>query len=261
MQDDRSASTIADFFNRFDRLKKSHLILDYDGTLAPFQEDRAQAYPYPGVLPLLARITESDRTAMSIVTGRPVNEIQHLLGPLNNFDIWGAHGLEYVSRDGVYRQAEIDPRVGSVLHSAEDWLRQSGFHSFAEIKPGGIAVHWRGVHEWRVQEIQRQVEKNWARFSEEPGIRLLRFDGGVEIRADHPNKGDAVQAVLANVEPASSVALLGDDLTDEDGFRVLGERGLSVLVRPEYRTTSAKAWLRPPQDLIAFLKTWINTLR
>jgi trehalose 6-phosphate phosphatase len=49
---------------------------------------------------------------------------------------------------------------------------------------------------------------------------------------------------------------LGDDLTDEDAFQVLEGRGLSILVRAAYRETIARAWLRPPQELIAFLEQW-----
>jgi hypothetical protein len=33
-------------------------------------------------------------------------------------------------------------------------------------------------------------------------------------------------------------------------------RGLSVLVRPDIRHTGADLWLRPPAELVAFLKNW-----
>jgi trehalose-phosphatase len=56
------------------------------------------------------------------------------------------------------------------------------------------------------------------------------------------------------------VAFLGDDITDEDAFRVLGQRGLSVLVRSEHRETEAQAWLRPPRELIDFLLQWSNNI-
>jgi trehalose-6-phosphatase len=52
------------------------------------------------------------------------------------------------------------------------------------------------------------------------------------------------------------VAYLGDDLTDEDAFRALKGKGLSVLVRKESRTTEADCWLKPPDELLDFLKKW-----
>jgi trehalose-phosphatase len=75
----------------------------------------------------------------------------------------------------------------------------------------------------------------------------------------HPNKGDAVRSVVASLDPNVPVACLGDDLTDEDAFQALGERGLSVLVKADYRETLAQAWIRPPQELLHFLERWLSS--
>jgi trehalose 6-phosphate phosphatase len=251
-----SHSAIADFFQRCDRTKTSHLLLDYDGTLAPFQTDRHKAYPYPGILPVLNRINQAGRTKISIVSGRPIKEIQSLLNPLENFEVWGAHGMEHISASGVYERATVDPEVVSILRQAEDWLRQSGLLSLAEIKPGGVAVHWRGLAPTEAEDILSRVRKGWSRFNEVPSVKLLSFDGGIELRTTRPDKGDAIGAVLINADPSAAIAFLGDDLTDEDAFRVLNKRGLSILVRSEYRATAADVWLRPPHELIEFLNLW-----
>lgn len=260
VQDSHRHSAIADFFQRCDLTRTARLLLDYDGTLAPFQIDRHKAYPYPEIIPILNRIIQAGRTRISIVSGRPVKEIQRLLNPLRNFEIWGAHGLEHLSADGVYKRASIDPEALSILEQAEDWLRQLGLHSIAEIKPGGIAVHWRGLAPTEVDDILSRVQKDWNRFSGVPSIKLLLFDGGVELRATHPDKGDAIDAILSGLDTAAAVAFLGDDLTDEDAFRILGKRGLSIMVRPEYRETIANIWLRPPHELIEFLDLWAERL-
>jgi trehalose-6-phosphatase len=58
------------------------------------------------------------------------------------------------------------------------------------------------------------------------------------------------------------VAFLGDDLSDEAAFRAvrrIGKRGLSVLVRREFRETAAEIWLRPPGELLIFLERWGQT--
>jgi trehalose 6-phosphate synthase/trehalose 6-phosphate phosphatase len=33
-------------------------------------------------------------------------------------------------------------------------------------------------------------------------------------------------------------------------------RALAILVRPEQRPTAAEVWLRPPEELAAFLQRW-----
>jgi trehalose-6-phosphatase len=66
-----------------------------------------------------------------------------------------------------------------------------------------------------------------------------------------------VRTILAESLPDAAVAYLGDDRTDEDAFRALNGKGLTVLVRPEYRPTAAEVWLQPPQELIQFLEEWL----
>jgi len=54
------------------------------------------------------------------------------------------------------------------------------------------------------------------------------------------------------------MAYLGDDITDEDAFQALGNRGLKVLVRQEPRQTLADIQIKPPDDLFKFLDKWIE---
>lgn len=260
MSDSGNQSIVDAFLNKLKRAPASLLMLDYDGTLAPFQTDRHRAYPYPGVIPVLDRILDTGKTKVSVVSGRPIAEIQSLLHPLTGIEMWGAHGLEHMRADGVYGRAEIDPAVAGRLAQAAQWLRGAGLEHLAETKPGGIAFHWRGLSEDKITSLKNRVDEGWRAFTAEPGIKLLRFDGGLELRAAHPDKGDAVAAILKTAGSDIPAAFLGDDDTDEDAFQALGRRGVSILVRSEYRETKANVWLRPPVELIEFLKRWSKAL-
>jgi hypothetical protein len=102
---------------------------------------------------------------------------------------------------------------------------------------------------------------DYLAFLEDPARRFrtmtLPFDGGLELRAPGKNKGDAVSAILAESGPDFAAAYLGDDQTDENAFRAIKGRGLSILVRPEPRPTMADMWLRPPDELGRFLRDWL----
>jgi len=237
----------------------SALLLDYDGTLAPFQIERDQAYPYPGIVPLLQAIQQSGRTELIVITGRPIHEVQNLLLPLTGIEIWGAHGLDHVLSDGIRQQVEIDPSLQASLTRAKDWLSQQDLLSLAEVKPGGVAVHWRGLPEHRIEEVRSRTLQGWSALAQD-GLKLLQFEGGLELRVTRPDKGDAIAAILHRLGPSTPIAFLGDDLTDEDGFRRLENRGLSILVRSQHRQTAAQAWLRPPDELIAFLQRWLRQI-
>jgi trehalose-6-phosphatase len=88
-------------------------------------------------------------------------------------------------------------------------------------------------------------------------LALLEFEAGLELRVGR-NKGGAVEAILAEAGVSGPVAYLGDDLSDEAAFRAMKGRGLSVLVRREWRETAAEVWLRPPGELKEFLWRWVK---
>lgn len=238
----------------------SMLLLDYDGTLAPFQTERRQAYPYPRVIPILESILKCGRSRVVIITGRPVVEMGPLLSPLQNIEIWGSHGLEHLLANGTYRQMTIAPEIAALLSQAESLLIAAGLAKMIEIKPGGIAVHWRGLPDAEIERVQACAETSLSTFAEHPGLKLLEFEAGLELRVSHPNKGDAVTSILSGSEHKAQVAYLGDDLTDEDAFRVLNPYGLTALVRPEYRETGSQIWLQPPHELVFFLEQWLSNV-
>ena len=91
------------------------------------------------------------------------------------------------------------------------------------------------------------------------GLALLDFEAGLELRVGR-NKGEAVEAILAEAGQGGPVAYLGDDLSDEAAFRAVKGRGLSVLARREQRETAADLWLRPPAELKDFLGRWLRAV-
>jgi trehalose-phosphatase len=93
---------------------------------------------------------------------------------------------------------------------------------------------------------------------EDHGLHLLPFDGGLELRAPGKNKGDAVSAILQESGSEVAAAYLGDDQTDENAFRAIKGRGISILVRADPRPTVADMWLRPPEELGRFLRDWLT---
>ncbi|HXP17369.1 MAG TPA: trehalose-phosphatase [Terriglobales bacterium] len=232
------------------------LLLDYDGTLAPFQVDRNRAVPYPEVPPLIARIM-AQGTRVVLISGRPAREVLTLIGTDPTPEIWGSHGLERLLPDGRY---EVGPAPAHQDHllAAAALLRDAGLESQTELKPGGVAVHWRGLEGAKAERLAREVSQLWKPLLERAPLRLLEFDGGLELRVAGPGKGDAVRAILKESGEGSAVAYLGDDQTDEDAFRALTGRGLTVLVRPQSRPTAAEVWLQPPHELLQFFREWLR---
>lgn len=252
-------STISEFFLRLQRARSRALLLDYDGTLAPFNSDPAKAYPYPEIRDLLRRIQRDTNTRLVIVTGRKASDIPRLLN-FTGIEVWGCHGIERLGANGANEIARIDARLLAAIETASQLIACEGFSNLAERKTASIAVHWRG-REHLAENVMQRMRHIWSLIPDRSDLRFAPFDGGVEIRVAKIDKGDAVRSILRDLGPEAAIAYLGDDLTDEDAFGALNRRGLNVLVRERSRPTLADAWIKPPEDLLKFLRTWISSCR
>src|SRR5438270_6144545 len=181
---------IEEFLESVARAERSVLLLDYDGTLAPFSVDRQRAVPYPGVRNLLQQIIDGGRTRLVIVTGRDAHEIDPFLRLRPAPEIWGSHGLQRLLPDGRSQMPEIPSETAEVLDDARRWLQYQGLQDLAETKPGSIAVHWRALEETEAEELRGKILVGWFPIAERANLKLLEFDGGLEMRMPDLDKGD-----------------------------------------------------------------------
>jgi trehalose 6-phosphate phosphatase len=248
------------FFTAFLDGASPLLLLDYDGTLAPFRVNRFQARPWAGVRELLGRIQQEGRTRMVVVTGRPAGEIAPLLGLEPALEVWGLHGAERLYPDGRRELEEAAPATGQKLDELRELLRRDSLGGLFEDKRNAVVMHWRGASPHKARSIEKRTRQLFEPLAQMDGLGLLEFEAGLELRVGR-DKGGAVEAILAEDGASGQVAFLGDDITDEAAFRAVntvGPRGLSVLVRRTWRETDADVWLRPPEELREFLGRWIS---
>lgn len=248
-----------DFFRCFAGAARPVLLLDYDGTLAPFRIDRFRAQPWAGVRDLLNRIQSQGRTHLVVVTGRPAQEIPPLLQVEPAPEAWGLHGAERLHPDGRRELEPLAPAVRAALDAVSAQLRHDAIGGLIEEKSNAIVMHWRGVAPTRAKAIEKRTRALFQPASRMDGLSLLDFEAGLELRAGR-DKGGAVAAILQETHSLEHrpAAYLGDDLTDESAFRAIRGHGLGVLVRRQPRTTAADVWLRPPEELRDFLKMWFH---
>jgi trehalose 6-phosphate phosphatase len=245
------------FFDKLRQAEHRVLVVDYDGTVAPFNANRHCATPYPKIPELLRRIMNCCVTRLIIISGRAAHEISPLLGLTPAPEIWGTHGIERINASGRYEETRVNDAALETLAVAEARLEGEGLREHLEIKLAAVALHWRGLSASQILDIRTKAYRILEPLAVAPDLVLSEFDEGVEIRLSSANKGDAVRNLLSDLDPDVPVAYLGDDATDEDAFRVLNGRGLTLLVGPKYRFTAAQIWLKPPRQLLDFLTSWI----
>jgi trehalose 6-phosphate phosphatase len=260
-------SMLEEFFSNFTGSGNAApvLLLDYDGTLAPFRVDRMKARPFKGVREILGRIQAESHTRIVVISGRPAHEISRLLRgnpPVikEPVEIWGLHGSERLYPDGKHEVEQPTPETQRMLDQLREYLRHNNIGGEFEDKPNAAVMHWRGASARTARFIELRTREIFEPLAAQDGLTLLEFESGLELRAGR-DKGDAVRAIVAEMPAGTPIAFLGDDYTDEAAFRAVNETNgphLSVLVKPETRATEAELWLRPPSELRLFLKKWLK---
>src|SRR5262249_50688390 len=134
------------FFRRVGAAGHRGLLLDFDGTLAPFAADRSRAAPYPGVRSHLRALALAARaTRVAIVSGRSLADLRRLAAMEAPVERGGSHGLERLTPAGR-REAQPPPEeVRRFLEQIGAAFSASGLSGVLERKPYGVAIHRRGT--------------------------------------------------------------------------------------------------------------------
>jgi trehalose 6-phosphate phosphatase len=231
------------------------LLLDYDGTLAPFHADRMRAEPLEGILPALEKLLEIDNTTTVLVSGRPVAEIQTLTG-LDNLIIAGTHGFEiFRPGDGIARTLPADDTLER-LNSIEGIAAEIVGPELAERKIATVALHTRKLDPETAAAAQQRFRANVAPLIGAE-LEVRDFNGGVEVRVPARDKGIALREILAELPAADLIVYIGDDDTDEDAFKALPDNGIGIKVGPPGSPTAAAGRLDSCDDVLRFLTHWI----
>lgn len=200
--------------------------LDFDGTLAPLQDDPENSRMLPESREVVDALTDIDGVHVSLVTGRAFENIMRVADPHRDWFLVGSHGIEVVApheRD-CYATPQLVP----------DGLLQ-GFHQIAqdipgsriEVKPFGLAIHTRGLED----DVALAAEAATRLLCDEwPDELVMRSGHGIlECAVSGRTKGDGLRSLWEALDVHATL-FIGDDVTDEDGFAVLGPADLGIKV-------------------------------
>lgn len=230
------------------------VVLDFDGTLAPIVDRPEDARPAPGSVAVLRRVAAA--TPVAVLSGRPVDQLQELLGDLP-VTFAGGHGAEILHpRDGHHALVDVD-EVTEVLDAAQRSVEQvvaDGAGWFVERKATSLAVHHRLVPEdAEAALLPRVLALLDAQRDEGPSFEVITGKAVVELRPAGVDKGTALSWLLTR-HAGLLPLVVGDDRTDEDAFVVATELGgVAVLVGVDARPTAASARLAAPSDVVELL--------
>lgn len=255
-------------FSALEDIKKSlknkfiYLFLDYDGTLSPIARTPAEAHMPDRTKELLFKLSKLPSCKIAIISGRALNDVSRRVG-LKNIIYVGNHGFE-IKGPKIKFRSPVSRKYRKVLKGIRVKLKRdlSPFKGvFIEDKGYCLALHYRLANENDISAIASKFY--FATFIDE-FRNNVQIKSGKMTREIRPpilwNKG---MAALWLLEQQSSVMkskdmrvipiYIGDDLTDEDAFQILRNRGLTVFVgKPN--STKARFYLKDSEEVEKFLE-------
>lgn len=197
------------------------LFLDVDGTLLPLADTPEAVEVSDHLRQVLEALAPTFDGAVALISGRRLQDLDVLFAPLL-LPAAGLHGLEHRDAKGVVRilgdAATLDPLRGPLRDFA---AAHAGV--ILEDKGRGLALHYR-----KAPEVEAQARQLVAGLAGRHARILRVIDGKMvlEIKPRLSDKGAAVRSFLD--EPpfeGRCPVFIGDDVTDEDAFRVVNMLG------------------------------------
>lgn len=225
------------------------LFLDFDGTLTPIVARPEDVNFSSQMRSLIQEL--SQKFPLAIISGRDLAFLQKTFD-LETIYYAGSHGLDMAgpSFRKVVPQAE---KLVPKLDQLEDKI-QAVIHKFQggqlERKRFSIAVHYRNVKEEEVEAFCQEIKK----IKDEH----LKWKYGKKFLELYPlidwDKGKAVLVLLEEMKIRNPFPIyIGDDLTDEDAFKVIRE-GMGIVILEEERESSAEFQLADLDEVKEFLQ-------
>jgi trehalose 6-phosphate phosphatase len=228
------------------------LFLDVDGTLLDIEDHPSGVTADTSLVTLLKHLSDGLGGALSLISGRSVTDLDRIFGGAR-FAVAGGHGAEL-------RLHPDDPVTSTRWSLPAPVLQQ--VRAFANTDPGllleekrgGVSLHYRRAPELR----ERCTDFVHGLLPElEQDFRLIAGKMVFEFAPKEHHKGAAITEMMRHDPFAGRRAVfVGDDVTDEDGFRAVNaQAGITIRVGGS-RNSEAEYSLRD----VAAVRSWLESI-
>ncbi|MFH1539880.1 MAG: trehalose-phosphatase [bacterium] len=235
------------------------LFLDYDGTLTRIVRDPDRAQISKTMIDALRRLSAEESASIAIISGRAIEDLKRFV-PIPGLTLAGNHGMEIEAGGARFVHPAAEKAVPVLREAGRLLTRRLNKipGAIVENKGYSLAVHYRKVSENRREEVEQTFMQTYNDLS---GGNFLRVAEGKMVFELRPrtnwDKGKAV-TFLMNRLPKKRAGkfpiYIGDDLTDEDAFKVVAEKGgAGVLVARLPFASNASYYLRGIREVRKFM--------
>lgn len=246
---------LEDITGQYKKGKKRHLFLDYDGTLVPFSKHPKLAVPNQELIALLSRIAEDPKTHITIISGRDSDTLEGWFNDLP-VNLVAEHGASIRMKNGRWKHhREIDQSWKPIMRPTMELYTQRSPGSFLEEKTHTLAWHYRNVNPELGFIRSRELLDNLHHLVRNTPLQIIDGNKVIEVRISGVDKGSVAKQFLDD-EYYDFIMAVGDDKTDEDMFKALAGRAVTVKIGPGH--TAAQYNLSNQLEVINLLNQLIK---
>jgi trehalose 6-phosphate phosphatase len=244
------------------------IVSDFDGTLAPIAGRPGEAILPERTKELLQALAKKPNVVIGIVSGRALDDLRSKVG-IEGITYAGNHGLEIEGPEIVF----VNPLAEQAKFTMQRLYRVlsralSGIGGVViEDKRLTLSVHYRLVDEEKAGQVENVFSQIVGRMRAAGRIRTTYGKKVLEVRpAVDWDKGKAISLMLDRQVNASGEGgflpiFMGDDVTDEDGFAAIEDRGgISVFVGNEKDNSAAQYFVESPAEVQQLLGQLLNLI-
>ncbi|MDP2924407.1 MAG: trehalose-phosphatase [Candidatus Omnitrophota bacterium] len=229
----------ADWQRLKERIKRNRpfIFLDYDGTLTPIVETPQKAILPEETKEILIRLSRRPKCKLAIISGRALKDIKKLIG-IKNIIYAGNHGFELEGPKIKFKNSfaqkyqKLFRRIKEDLENKLSKIKDV----FIEDKGYSLSLHYRLVKEEDIPLVKTIFHETIIIPCVKGQLKIFMGKKVFEIRLPSDwDKGKAVLWLLARQQFGLKdnkvfPIYIGDDITDEDAFKALRNKGLTVFV-------------------------------
>jgi alpha,alpha-trehalose-phosphate synthase [UDP-forming]/trehalose-phosphatase len=206
--------------------------LDFDGTLAPLEDDPMKARALPTAAAAVAALAALPDTPVAFVSGRSLHDLREIAEHADDAQIFlaGSHGAEFwVPGEGALETEDDEDAPALRDELRDEMTAQVGDLEgvWVEPKTFGFGIHTRVASAEDAQTARdaadRLVQERAPHWRRRTGHNI------VEYSFRHEGKDSAIAALRERLG-ATAVLFAGDDVTDEDALASLGASDLGIRV-------------------------------
>lgn len=235
--------------------KRKLLILDFDGTLAKIAKTPREVVLEKKTVGALTALSKLPSYRLAIISGRSLENLKSFFH-FKNAIYAGNHGLELEGDNLLLPQKAKKAKKMEALvwllgeKLKEDLARVPGV--MIEDKNYTLSLHYRNISREHIPFFKQEV----GRFRKQYAHWPLTWRVGKKVWEVRPgvkwDKGAAASYLAKKMQSALPI-IIGDDATDEDMFKALRHRGITIRVGRS-QNSFAEYYLKSSKDVRAFLE-------